>query len=309
MQRCTMDIKELCDGETYRIGERDSPQKVIQEAVITTSDNGGLLMRMIVVDDEQLILDNMMKQLRRIEPQAELVGFVRSAEACEYLSQNKADVAFLDIEMGKLSGIALAKKCKDICPAMNIVFVTGYSQYAMDAFRLHVSGYLMKPVRENDLRKEIENLRYPIQPDRARRVRVKTFGGFDIFTDETVISFGRAKAKEVLAYLVNKRGLSCTSKEIATVLWEDEAYDFAKQRYFQTIIANLMTTLKGAGAEEIIIRKHNSIAVDTTKFECDLYNFQNGDINAVNAYAGEYMSSYSWAEFTVGYLDQIKPEK
>lgn len=71
----------------------------------------------------------------------------------------------------------------------------------------------------------------------------------------------------------------------------------------------MRTSLKNVSAHDIILKKRNSFSVDINKFECDYYDFQKGDINAVNAYAGEFMPSYSWAEFKVGYLEQVKITK
>lgn len=94
---------------------------------------GENVMKMMVVDDEKLAVENLVKMLRKERPDAEIAVFLEPQEAFAYLAENVVDVAFLDIEMGAFSGIDLAKKCKDLCPTVNIIFVTGYSQYSMDA--------------------------------------------------------------------------------------------------------------------------------------------------------------------------------
>ena len=66
-------------------------------------------MKIIAVDDERLALDNFVKLLKKVESEAEIISFIKPADAMEYLSQNRVDIAFLDIEMGELNGIALAK--------------------------------------------------------------------------------------------------------------------------------------------------------------------------------------------------------
>ena len=132
-------------------------------------------MKIIAVDDEQLALQNLVTMLKRVEAAAEIVSFSDSQEALSYLAENQADIVFLDIEMGELNGIALAVKCKELCSTINIIFVTGYSQYMQTAFQLHVSGYLMKPVREKDLREELDNLRFPLPHIPEHRVRIQTF--------------------------------------------------------------------------------------------------------------------------------------
>ena len=91
-------------------------------------------MRIMVVDDEELAVESLVKVIRKVVPDAEISTYLKPTEAFEYLYRNEVDIAFLDIEMTELSGLALAKKCKDIRPTVNVIFVTGYSQYTMDAF-------------------------------------------------------------------------------------------------------------------------------------------------------------------------------
>lgn len=259
-------------------------------------------MKIIAVDDERLALDNLVKLIKKVEKTSEIISFNRSADALDYLSQNMVDIAFLDIEMGELNGIALAKKCKDLCPSVNIIFVTGYSQYMTEAFRLHVSGYLLKPVRENDLRMEIDNLRFPVSCAPTHRVRVQTFGHFEVFVDGRLLDLPRAKSKECLAYLIDRKGARITVSEIASVLWEDKPDDSSTHNNAHQVIFTLMRALKDAGIEDIIIKSRRELAVDTSKIDCDYYRAISGDMSRMNTFTGEYMTNYSWAEFTLGEL-------
>lgn len=259
-------------------------------------------MKIIAVDDERLALDNFVKLLKKVESEAEIISFIKPADAMEYLSQNRVDIAFLDIEMGELNGIALAKKCKDLCPMVNIIFVTGYSRYMSEAFRLHVSGYLLKPVRERDLRAEIDNLRFPVSHVPTKRVRVQTFGHFEVFVDGRPLNLPRAKSKECLAYLIDRKGARLTVAEIASVLWEDKENDINTQNNAHQVIFTLMKALKDAGIEDIVIKSRREIAIDVSKVDCDYYAVISGDMTQMNAFSGEYMTNYSWAEFTLGEL-------
>ena len=73
------------------------------------------------------------------------------------------------------------------------------------------------------------------------------FGGFEVYVDGTALSFGRAKAKELLAYFVDRRGAGVTTREACAVLWEDAPYDTARKNYFQTVVADLRASLREAG--------------------------------------------------------------
>jgi two-component SAPR family response regulator len=259
-------------------------------------------MKIIVVDDELLAMRGMVQEIKKVLPECDIASFINSSEALTRLSVDGfiPDVAFLDIEMPGIDGISLAKKFKDACPKINIIFVTSYSQYALDAHSLHASGYLMKPVLAEDIRRELDDLRTPVSV--PSRVRIQTFGNFDIFVDNTPLVFFRSKAKEALAYIVSKNGSSVTVAELAAAIWEAREYSRSLQNQVQTVISDMMNTLRKAGAHDIIIKKRNNISIDVTMVDCDYYRFLKGDTAAVNTYMGEFMNSYSWAEMITGYL-------
>ena len=161
----------------------------------------------------------------------------------------------------------------------------------------------MKPVTSEAVKIELENLRNPIEWSNEKRIRILTFGNFDVFIDGTPLKFERKQAKEILAYLVDKRGTSATYSELAAMLWEDEEYDRTKQKNLQVYIASLVKTLHSVDVKDLILKSRQGILVNTKIVDCDYYRFLEGDVRAINSFTGQYMSSYSWAEFTVGYLE------
>lgn len=260
-------------------------------------------MRILAVDDEPLALSGLTGEIKKAEQECDIAGFTDPVAALEELGKKdwKPDVVFLDIEMPGINGLMLAKYIKDICPKCNIIFVTSYSQYALYAHSLHASGYLMKPVLADDIRRELGDLRIPV-PIPTSHVHIQTFGNFDIFIDNVPLSFTRSKAKEALAYIVSRNGSSVTTAELAAVIWEAMEYKRSLQNRTQTVISDMMKTLRETGAADIIIKRHNSISLDVTRVDCDYYRFLKGEAAAVNAYMGEFMSNYSWAEMITGYL-------
>lgn len=263
-------------------------------------------MNIISVDDEEITVEYMERLLKQMEPKADFTGFTEPEEAFTYLSQNVVDVALLDIEMGEYNGIELAKKCKEICPEVNIIFVTGYSQYTMEAFRLRASGYLMKPVRAADLRAELDNLRNPLPRRPLHRVRIQTFGNFEVFLDNRPLYLPRSKCLECLAYLVDRKGALIGTEELAALLWEDKPYDRTLQNNVHRVVSDLVKALKTEGIDEILVKTRGKIAIDTQRIDCDYFGFLSGDVTQINAFRGEYMSNYSWGEFTLAGLIQSK---
>lgn len=156
----------------------------------------------------------------------------------------------------------------------------------------------MKPVTKEAVEEELSVLRFPIVPKKNVLLRVQCFGNFDVFTpDGKPLHFDRSKSKEIFAYLVHRHGSSCTIKEIAAALFEDEPYDKKQQGYLQQLTSSMMRALKKVGAEGAVNKSYNSISVNVDTLDCDYYRFAELDAGAVNAYANEYMSQYYWADF------------
>ena len=251
-------------------------------------------MNFLVIDDEPLQLEELVSILRRICPDANIFSYTWPDDALEAASNYLIDVAFLDIQTGGMSGLELATHLKGIKPDIHIIFVTGYSQYAVEAFTLHATGYLLKPVTEEAVSREIAFIYN--DESRERRIEVRTFGGFDVYVDGQPVRFGRAKSKELLAYLVDRRGMSVTTGEAYAVLFEDAQDTLSGKSYFRTILHEMISALKKVNADEILSKGRNSYAVVPEKFDCDYYRFLEGDVGAIKAFENDYMQSYSWAE-------------
>lgn len=254
-------------------------------------------MKIIAVDDEKMALEILAEAIKEAENDAELEVFSNGTSAVEYLENNACDVCFLDIEMGDMTGIELAYKVKQFYPMANIIFVTGYSDYTQTAFSMRASGYVMKPATAVKIREELDNLRNPIADEVESKIKVVTFGNFDIYVDGKPLLFKRTKSKEMLAYLIDRKGTGSTKKEIAAILFGENVYDRKVEDYINKIYKEMVRSLKEEGISDILIKERNYYAIDPKKFLCDRYEFEEGKQYAVNMFRGEYMNQYSWAEF------------
>lgn len=260
-------------------------------------------MRIIAVDDEEIALENLESAIREAEPFAEVAVFDTGAAALEYVSENKCEAAFLDIEMNSMNGIALAKALKLKSPEINIIFSTGYIEYALEAIEMHASGYITKPITAEKVRNELDNLRFRIPEAPRGRLFIQCFGNFEVFADGKPVSFKYSKAKELLAYIVDRHGAMCTNGEAISVLWENNDNLDGKAVYFKSVRRNLISTLKEFGCGDVIIRQRGSIAIDAKKVQCDYFDWLDGNAEGINAYKGEYMQQYSWGELRHGLLE------
>lgn len=137
-----------------------------------------------------------------------------------------------------------------------------------------------------------------------KNIRVKTFGNFEVFLNGETVSFKRARAKEVLAYLVDKQGTGASRAEIYAAIYEDEEYERKQQKSFDVVISSLKSTLSDYGISDIIEINDGSIRIIPEKIKCDLYDLLEGDEKALAHYRGEYMSAYPWSMMTEAYIDQ-----
>lgn len=128
------------------------------------------------------------------------------------------------------------------------------------------------------------------------RVFIRTFGNFDVFVDGELMLFKSAKAKELLAFLVDRQGGMVNTGQIIAHLWENRPNDEATQNLCSKITKTLQRELDRMEIGEILVRSRSIKYVDIKKFDCDLYRLLEGDAYAARKYLGEYMSEYEWAE-------------
>lgn len=262
--------------------------------------------RIIAVDDEKIALESILNEIGQAvggELDYELKGFRKAAEAIAYASEQECQIAFLDIEMREMAGLTLAEKLKEINPQMNIIFTTGYSEFAGNAFEMYASGYCLKPVTAEKIRAELSNLRHPVQMEKKRRLKVVTFGNFEVFVDDKPVKFQYNRTKEMFAYLIDRNGAFCSNGEIMEILWEDNADVRKHSSYLKNIRADLFATLIQAGCDDVVVRQRGMMAVLPDKIECDYFDLLRKKPEAVNSYRGEYMMQYTWSEYTHGLLE------
>ena len=115
----------------------------------------------ILVDDSKLILTGSLPVLEEVMPNANVMGFLQASDTVEYAKANHVALAFLDIELRNESGLDLCRELLEINPRTNVVYLTAYSDYALDAWSTGASGFMLKPVTPEGVREQLKNLRYP----------------------------------------------------------------------------------------------------------------------------------------------------
>ena len=257
-------------------------------------------MLIFAIDDELNALKDMEGVIRKAtgSEDAEIVLFTRCADALDAIEGGMLpEVVFSDIVMPGLSGMEFAKCLKDVAPDAKVIFVSAHEKYAIEAFKIKAYGYLLKPLNEEDVRREIGSIPAPDTPDKGKLV-VRCFGHFDVFWQGKPLIFARKQSKELLAYLIDRGGASCTSGEIATALWKEGQDSRAEQNRIRVLVNDLRSTLRSIGMEDVLIREHRELAIRRDLLECDYYRMLEGNADKLNSYRGKYMVDYGWAELT-----------
>ena len=116
----------------------------------------------ILVDDSRVILTEGLSVLEEVMPNATVTGFIWLQEAIDYAKTNRVALAILDIELGSASGLDLCRTLLEINPRTNIVFLTAYADYSLDAWSTEACGFMLKPLTADSIRKQLKKLRYPL---------------------------------------------------------------------------------------------------------------------------------------------------
>lgn len=264
-------------------------------------------MVIFVVDDEENAIELLVDAIKEYQADAEVYTYDNAMDALDDVKDRAPDVVFSDIHMPMMTGLEFAMRLKTYNSKMNIIFVTGYSEYIGEAIKLHASGYITKPVTSSKIADELNNLLYPIDVTQSG-VFCRTFGNFDLYVNGAVFKFKREKAKELFALLVDRAGEALTNEMIANYMFEEEPYDSKIKNQITTIAADLRKSLNEAGLDYLLIKRWGVLQLDKKKLGCDAYDYWDGQPYAINMFKGEYMENYSWAEESKAkfYWDSMK---
>lgn len=264
-------------------------------------------MKLLVVSINNKTLDHLVVQARNSEGKPEVKEAASLSLAEEVLRKEVFNIVMLELDAdgkGTIDVRQVVQRFRDIQPDLYVVVVTQHVLLALDSFKARANAFLLKPVFITDLNSELEYYLKHYSIQMPKKVIVKTFGNFDVFVDGIPLVFQRSKSKELLAYLIDRRGCFVTNRQAIGVLWEERPHDQSLDSMYRTVLASLTNSLKAFGIDWILIKNRNNVAVDTTKFYCDYYQIlKDGD--GKNTFTGEYMLNYSWAENTAAALQNL----
>lgn len=255
-------------------------------------------MRIAVIDNDSFLLAETCDVIKKVRTPDEVYAFTEGLKLLEFIIENPCEVIFMDPYLEDIDGGILAEEIKEVLPRVNIIFLTEHDEFYRKAMEIRASGYVLKPLREVDVREEFKNLRYKAGRRDEVLVQIECFGNFEVKTAKgEKIHFERKKSKEMFAYLVHRKGTESTLRDAAAILFEDESFDEKHQNYMQKIISSMMKTLREYGVEDVIDKQFNSMKIRTDKVECDYYHFIETGAELGFEKEQSYMENYTWADF------------
>jgi len=117
----------------------------------------------MMVDDESIILKSGMAVIANLLPNASVTGFTSPTEALSFAKSNRVHLAYIDIEMGKLNGLELCRELLKINPRTNVIYLTAYPDYALEAWDTGACGFAVKPLTAEQARNHLTRLKFPIR--------------------------------------------------------------------------------------------------------------------------------------------------
>lgn len=234
------------------------------------------MLQAMIVDDEELSLKRLMRILTESGKIASCRSFLNPSEAYDYAKSNHVDIAFLDISMPEICGMQLSSLLQELDEAIHIVFVTGYDEYAVQAFELSALDYLLKPVTAERVSKTLAKAgkRYGTSLAERPELKVQLFNGLKIYRNDMSqepIRLRSPKTEELFAFLICKKIVS--REEIIDTLWNGLEQEKAMKNLNSTLyyIRKSIDYSKTGGH---IIADRFEVKIEESRISCDLYEME-----------------------------------
>ena len=276
------------------------------------------MIRIAAVDDEMHGLERFERMVSEVK-EIELCGLFKTGnQLLAYIKEHPLDAVFLDIEMPGINGLQLSEQILDLNENIDIVFLTAFDQYAVEAFEVQAIDYILKPLTEERLGKTVKRLlKNKGTGDRSRKPFIQCFGGFEVFLDGKAMAWKNSKAKEILAFLVHKEGVPVNWEKISDAVWPDYNSEKAQTNFHATTYL-LRKRLAEAGLSQILESGRGNYRIVKDQISCDLYQLEEmvssdqfnrkEDVRLLEQLEKRgYMeeSGYAWAYAKAAELDEI----
>ena len=252
-------------------------------------------MKTIIIDSDERLRKTLLFLVGTINV-LNIVGVFNNPNvAIEYVKNNPTDLVILNIQTLEMDKFVFSKKLLEINPGLNLIYMTREKIFEMGECYQRNIDLSLKSLNSKEIQDVMQSLKQ-LEKSGQKHIYARTFGYFDLFVDGRPIMFKSAKAKELLAFLIDRQGGTVTTDQIITVLWENRPNDEATQSLCSKVVKKLKRELDECKIGSILIHKRGVRSIDVSQIECDMYELMRGSAKAKEQFFGDYMLEYSWAE-------------
>lgn len=280
---------------------------------------GGKEMKAILIDDEPLALTYLERQIDKIGGINIIDTFVWFNIDDHKQLLNDINIVFLDIEMPETNGLEMAEKIIEINPYLEVIFVTAYNNYAVQAFELNALDYILKPVQIDRLQETVNRLVNKfdlvknINERQSEKLKINVCNElvFELDDELSIVNWRTAKAKELFAYLLLHEGKLIHKEDLVEIFWQEIKSERAFPLLYTTVYHirkaisgfNEFLTLKNKQDGYILIT--NNILIDLVEWERKVDNYYPVNENNIEhleevmaLYTNSYLNKldYMWAD-------------
>ena len=260
-------------------------------------------MRTIVVDDEPLMLKSFMRCSAEVPEINVIAQFENPEKALAFAKDNPFELAVLDIQMPKMSGIDLAVKLRELYPELLVVFISAFDEYVRDSNAIGGDDYIVKPYKKETIERMARKMAL-LSKRQQKDIYLQMFGRFNILKNGVPLSI-QGKTKEILALIACRHGKEISNEEIYSTIWEGREYSNEHMKTYFNALGRLKKLLAENGVENLIVSTARGQMLNTELCDCDYFNGLNQNADSRNQFEGEFLSEYSWAEYILAELLNI----
>lgn len=221
----------------------------------------------------------------------------------ELFKKNAIDIIFINVSVIGEKALNICKLIKTHYNKTSVIIVSENRDLTLEAFDVSANGYILLPITEQNVQKEIDKVNNVIL--KKKNIFVKTFGYFDIFVNGDAVHFTNSKSKEFLALLIDLCGGTISMDQTIKYLWPERQNDQNVKSRYRGMLKDLRETLMSYDIYEIISEKRNSRSINRSFFTCDYYGLLRKDDTYIERFEGKYMSSYFWGKETLLKIDNL----
>ena len=257
-------------------------------------------MRAILVDDEPLMLRSFMRCSAGIPEIQVIAQFEDPESALVFAQENPFELALLDIQLPRMSGIELAVKLRELYPALLVVFISAYDEYVRDSNAIGGDDYIVKPYKKETLEHMVKKL-VLLSKRQQKEIYLQMFGKFNVLKNGVPLPI-TGKTKEILALIACKQGKEISNEEIYSVIWEGREYSNEHMKTYYNALGRLKRALADGGVENLLISTSHGQMLNTELCDCDYFDWLNKNVGGRSHFEGEFLSEYSWGEYILADL-------